>query len=191
MSAADWTKSPATRAVAALACGSALLSGISLAGAVRERDQLPTAAHAFLEATIQASAVTACLQGARDELYLPGGQRIGTAIAAQAALRRLRSCDVDALASQLDEVHLPPAAPLTNTTRRKARADLVTGVSTLRRVVLDARGADVAMTREVSDPSDGTAVVLAYRSASAGSDSAYALAEQALELLGHPQSSPG
>jgi len=190
MSATNWTAGPAARAVAALTCGAALLGGMSLAGAVRERDQLPTAAQAFLQATIQASAVTACLQGARDELYLPGGQRIGTAVAAQAALRRLRSCDVNALATQLDAVHLPPAAPLTNTARRKARADLVTGVSTLRRVVLDSRGADIAMTREVADNSDGTAVVLAYRSASAGSDAAYALADEALQLLGHPQSTP-
>lgn len=188
MSGLDWTRNSATRAMAALACGSALLGGISLAGAVRERDQLPKAAQAFLQATIQASSVTSCLQGARDELYLPGGQRIGTAVAAQSALRRLRSCDVDALASQLNQVHLPPAAPLTNTARRQARADIVTGVAMLRRVVLDSRGADVAMTRQVSDPTDGTAVVLAYRSASAGSDAAYALADEALQLLGHPQS---
>jgi hypothetical protein len=164
------------------------VGGLSLVGAMHERDALPVAAHQFLQATIEASAVTSCLQGAQDELFLPGGARLRTATATAAALSRLQGCDIDTLAQKLDAVHLPPAAPLTDAARRNARAALVTGVTTLHRVVLDFRGADRAMTANVKGLGDGTAVVLAYRSASAGSDAAYALADKALALLGEPQS---
>ena len=181
-------QNPAVRATAAGVTGVALLAGLSLAGALRERDQLPKAAQSFLQATIQASSVTSCLQGARDELFVPGRGELHTSEAAQSALARLRSCDVAGLESALNAVHLPPAAPVTDKPRREARADLVQGLATLRRMVLDARGADIAMTRNVKDAADGTAVILAYRSASAGSDRAYTLAEEALALLGRPQS---
>ena len=179
---------PAIRAAAAGVTGVAVLAGLSLAGALHERDQLPVAARGFLQATIQASAVTSCLQGARDELFEPGHGQLHTSVAAQSALARLRGCDVNGLEHVLGAVHLPPAAPVTDTARREARADLVKGIAALRRMVLDARGADAAMTRNVTDPADGTAVVLAYRSAESGSDTAYTLAEEALALLGEPQS---
>ena len=184
----------ATSAMRATAFGVAAacaVGGLSLAGAIHERDQLPVAAHQFLQATIEASAVTACLQGAQDELFLPGGGRLRTTTATNAALRRLRGCDIDTLAAKLRAVHIPPAAPLTDASRRNARAALVDGVTTLRRVVLDFRGADKAMTENVEGLADGTAVVLAYRSATAGSDAAYALADKALALLGEPQSTVG
>jgi hypothetical protein len=178
----------AIRATALGVAAVCALGGVSLAGALRERSQLPEAAHQFLQATIEASAVTSCLQGAQDELFLPGGGRLRTTTATNAALRRLEGCDINVLAAKLDAVRIPPAAPLTDRARRQARAALVSGVSTLHRVVVDFRGADRAMTSNVQGLGDGTAVVLAYRSATAGSDAAYALAEQALALLGEPQS---
>lgn len=182
------TTTPVRRAAAAGVAGTCLLAAITLAGAVRERDQLPAAAHAFLTASISASAVTTCLQGAQDELFLPGIGRLHTRNAVEAALNQLRSCDLQELSRAIDSVHLPPAAPVTDQARRQARAAIVTGLATLRQVAVDARGADLAMAADVRSSSDGTQVVLAYRSASAGSDAAYALAEKALALLGQPQS---
>jgi hypothetical protein len=177
------------RAVAAGVCGLALLTTVSFAGATREKSGLPKAAHQLLQATDDASEVTTCLQGARDELYLPGlAHRLHNRIAVAAAERRLASCDIGALAHDLDAVDVPPAAPVTVRERRIARADIVNAVAVLQRVVLDARAADRLMRASLSGSPDGTAVVLAYSSANTGSDVAYRLAEEALALLGDPQS---
>jgi hypothetical protein len=189
MTAASWTTSMPVRAAAAGVCGLALLTTVSFAGATREKADLPKAAHQLLLATDDASAVTACLQGARDELYLPGvPHRLDSRVAVTAAERRLSGCEIDTLAQDLDAVDLPPAAPITVRERRIARADIVNAVAVLRRVVLDARAADRLMRASLTGSPDGTAVVLAYSSANTGSDVAYRLAEEALALLGDPQS---
>jgi len=179
------------RGVAVLTTCAAALSVTTLIGGVRERNDLPHAAQSFLQASIQAGALTTCLQGARDDLYLNDQPQLHNQVAVSGAMDRLRSCDTGALTSALDAVHLPPAAALTDANRRRARADIVTGAAMLRRVVLDARGARLAFERQIQGRRDGTAVVLAYRSASTGSDTAYALADEALALLGHPQSTVG
>jgi hypothetical protein len=162
---------------------------VALTGSARERADLPTAAHALLLATDTASEVTSCLQGARDELYIPGvPHRLHNRVAVAAAERRLAGCDIDALSRDIDAVHVPPAAPITSHARRVARADVVNAVAALRRVALDARAADRLMRASLRGSADGTAVVLAYSSANTGSDVAYGLAEEALALLGDPQS---
>jgi hypothetical protein len=179
------------RSMAVLTTCAAALSVTTLIGGVRERNDLPRAAQSFLQASIQAGALTTCLQGARDDLYIDDQAQLQNQIAVSGAMDRLRSCDTRPLAAALDAVHLPPAAALTDARRRQARADIVTGTATLRRVILDARGARAAFERQIHGQRDGTAVVLAYSSASTGSDSAYALADEALALLGHPQSTVG
>lgn len=177
------------RVAAAGACGLAVLSGVTLAGAAREKADLPTAAHALLLASDTASEVTSCLQGARDELYIPGvPHQLHSRAAVTAAERRLAGCDIDALAHDLDAVHVPPAAPVTARVRRVARADIVNAVAILDRVVLDARAADRLMRASLKGRADGTSVVLAYSSANTGSDVAYRLVLEALALLGDPQS---
>lgn len=189
MSGTSWTRGTPVRVAAAGMCGLALLSAVTLAGAAHEKADLPTAAHALLHATDTASEVTACLQGARDEIYIPGiAHPLHNRIAVQAAERRLAGCNIAALAGDLDAVHVPPAAPVTSRARRVARADIVNAVTVLHRVVLDARAADRLMTASLKGSADGTAVVLAYSSASTGSDVAYRLADEALALLGDPQS---
>lgn len=189
MSASNWKTGTPVRIAAAGVCGLALLSAVSLAGAAREKADLPTAAHALIQATDTASEVTDCLQGARDEIYIPGVPHpLHNRIAVQAAQRRLAGCDIDTLATDLDAVHVPPAAPITSRARRLARADIVNAVAVLHRVVLDARGADRLMRASLSGHADGTAVVLAYSSANTGSDVAYRLAVESLALLGDPQS---
>jgi hypothetical protein len=182
---------PVMRSIAVVSACAAALSATTLIGAVRERDGLPRAAEAFLQATIQAGELTTCLQGARDDLYMNDQPQLHNDVAVSGAMARLRSCDTAPLVSALDAVHLPPAAALTDASRRRARADMATGTAMLRRVVLDAHGARLAFERQVRGQRDGTAVVLAYRSAQTGSDTAYALADEALALLGHPQSSVG
>ena len=177
------------RSLAVLTTCAAALSVTTLVGGVRERNDLPHAAQSFLQASIQAGALTTCLQGARDDLYDNDQPQRHNQVAVSGAMNRVRSCDTGPLAAALDAVHLPPAAALTDAKRRRARADIVTGTTMLRRVVLDARGARLAFERQIQGQRNGTAVVLAYRSASAGSDAAYALADEALALLGHPQSS--
>jgi hypothetical protein len=181
----------AVRGVAALSVCAAALSVTTLVGGVRERVGLPPAAASFLQATIQAGALTTCLQGARDDLYINDLPQLHNPVAVSGAMDRLRSCDTSPLVAALDAVHLPPAAALTDANRRHARADIVTGTAMLRRVVLDARGARLAFERQVRGQHDGTTVVLAYRSAQTGSDAGYALANEALALLGHPQSTVG
>lgn len=176
------------RGVAVLTTCAAALSVTTLVGGVRERNDLPRAAESFLQATIQAGALTTCLQGARDDLYIDQRPQLHDQIAVSAAMRRLQGCDTTELVTALDAVHVPPAAALTTADRRHARADIVTGTTMLRRVVLDARGARLAFVQQVQGDHDGTAVVLAYRSAQTGSTTAYALADEALALLGHPQS---
>ena len=189
MSTAGWTTSTPMRVAAAAVCGLAVLTTVSFAGTVRERDALPKAAHQLLLATDDASAVTSCLQGARDEIYIPGAPpRLHDRVAVTAAERRLSGCDIDTLARDLDAVHLPPAAPITVRGRRIARADIVNAVAVLERVVLDARAADRLMRASLAGAPNGTAVVLAYSSANTGSDTAYRLVEEALALLGDPQS---
>lgn len=188
MSATGWLSSSGTRAVTAAVAGVVALGGVTLAGALHERDGLPLAAHRLLEATDSASAVTSCLQGARDELYVPGVQPLYDAVAVDAARRRLDGCDIGALSRALDQVDVPPAAPITDRARRIARNDITGAVAALRRVVLDARGATKLMRANVAGRPDGTAVVLAYRSATSGSDTAYQLTVEALALLGEPQS---
>lgn len=189
MSGVGWSTSTPVRIAAAAICGLAVLSAVSLAGAAREKADLPTAAHALLQATDAASEVTACLQGARDEIYVPGvAHPLHNRVAVEAAVRRLAGCDIDALARAVDGVHVPPAAPVTTRARRLARADVVAAVAALHRVVLDAHGADRLMRESLKGRADGTAVVLAYSSASTGSDVAYGLADEALALLGDPQS---
>lgn len=190
MSTAHWTRGMPVRATAAGVCGLALLSAVTLAGAARERADLPRAAHALLDATGTASEVTSCLQGARDEIYVPGvPHQLHNRTAVAAAERRLSECDIETLARDLDAIHVPPAAPITVRERRVARADIVNAVSVLHRVVLDARAADRLMRASLRGAPDGTSVVLAYSSATTGSDVAYRLAEEALALLGDPQSS--
>lgn len=179
------------RGVAVLSVCAAALSVTTLVGGVRERSDLPHAASNFLQAAIQAGALATCLQGARDDLYMNDQPQLHNQVAVSGAMDRLRSCDTSPLVTALDAVHLPPAAPLTDTNRRRARADIVNGTAMLRRVVLDAKGARLAFERQVQGQHDGTAVVLAYRSAQVGSDTAYALADEALALLGHPQSTVG
>lgn len=189
MSATNWTTGAPARVTAAGVCGLALLSAVTLAGAAREKASLPTAAHALLHATDTASEVTACLQGARDEIYIPGAPpQFHNRAAVEAAERRLSGCDIASLADDLSAVHVPPAAPVTSRDRRIARADIVNAVSVLQRVVLDARAADRLMRASLKGSADGTAVVLAYSSASTGSDVAYRLADESLALLGDPQS---
>lgn len=189
MSATNWATGTPARMAAAGVCGAALLSAVTLAGAAREKADLPTAAHALLQATDSASEVTACLQGARDEIYVPGAPpQLHNPVAVRAAEARLSGCDIDALANDIDAVHVPPAAPVTVRSRRIARTDIVNAVAVLRRVVLDARAADRLMRASLRGTADGTAVVLAYSSASTGSDVAYRLADEALALLGDPQS---
>jgi hypothetical protein len=189
MSTTPWHSSGAARVAAVAAVGAAVLSGITAAGAVRERSGLPAAGHQLLLATQDASAITSCLQGARDELYVPGvAPLLHNAVAVAAARNRLGGCDIGSLSRALDAVDVPPAAPVTDRARRIARSDITTAVATLRRVVLDARGADRLMQQNLNGRPDGTAIVLAYRSASSGSDSAYELALEALALLGEPQS---
>jgi hypothetical protein len=183
-----WHSSGAARVAAAAAVGAAVLSAVTAAGAVRERSGLPAAGHELLLATQDASAITSCLQGARDELYVPGVAPLHNPVAVAAARDRLQGCDIDSLSRALDGVRVPPASPVTDRNRRIARADIATATATLRRVVLDARGADRLMQANLSGSPDGTAIVLAYRSASSGSDSAYQLALEALALLGEPQS---
>jgi hypothetical protein len=177
------------RFAAAGVCGLGVLASVSFAGTVRERADLPKAAHQLLLATDDASAVTSCLQGARDEIYIPGAPpQLHNRIAVTAAQRRLSGCDIDTLARDLDAIHVPPAAPITVRERRIARADIVNAVAVLRRVVLDARAADRLMRASLAGSPNGTSVVLAYSSANTGSDVAYRLAEEALALLGNPQS---
>ena len=179
------------RGVAVLTTCAAALSVTALVGATRERNDLPHAAGRFLQASIQAGALTTCLQGARDDLYIADQPQLHDQTAVSLSMDRLRSCDPGPLTAALDAVHLPPAAALTDANRRRARADIVTGVAMLRRVVLDAAGARIAFERQIQGQRDGTAVVLAYRSAQVGSDTSYALADEALALLGHPQSTVG
>jgi hypothetical protein len=181
----------AVRGIAVLSICAAALSVTTLVGGIRERDDLPPAAAGFLQAAIQAGALTTCLQGARDDLYINDRPQLHNPVAVSGAMNRLRSCDPTPLVTALDAVHLPPIAALTDANRRRARADIVTGTDMLRRVVLDAQGARLAFERQVAGQHDGTAVVLAYRSALTGSDTAYALADEALALLGHPQSTVG
>lgn len=177
------------RSVAVLSTCAAALSVTALVGAVRERDGLPDAAEQFLQATIQAGALTTCLQGARDDLFIDGPAHPPSPVAVAGARARLGTCDTSVLTAALDGVRLPPAAAVTDAKRRRARADLVNGTALLRRVVLDARGARLAFEQQVGGAHNGTVVVLAYRSAETGSDTAYALADEALALLGRPQSS--
>jgi hypothetical protein len=181
----------AVRSVAVLTSCAAALSVAVLVGGIRERDDLPGAAGQFLQASIQAGALTTCLQAARDDLYVDQQPRLHDQVAISGAMDRLRGCDTEPLVAALDAVHLPPAAALTDAPRRRARADIVMGVGLLRRVVLDAHGARLAFERQIEGQKDGTAVVLAYRSAQVGSDTSYALADEALALLGHPQSTVG
>jgi hypothetical protein len=188
MSTTPWHSSGAARVAAVAAVGAAVLSAVTAAGAVRERSGLPAAGHELLLATQDASAITSCLQGARDELYVPGVAPLHNPVAVAAARNRLDGCDIRSLSRALDAVNVPPAAPVTDRARRIARSDITTAVATLRRVVLDARGADRLMQQSLNGSPDGTAIVLAYRSASSGSDSAYKLALEALALLGEPQS---
>jgi len=189
MSTSSWSTGTPARIAAAGACAAALLSVVALAGAAHERADLPTAAHALLHATDTASEVTSCLQGARDEIYVPGvPHRLHNRVAVAAAQRRLAGCDIDALVRDVDAVDVPPAAPITTHARRVARADVVNAVALLRRVALDAQAADRMMRASLNGAADGTAVVLAYSSANSGSDAAYRLAEEALALLGDPQS---
>lgn len=176
------------RSVAVLSVCAAALSVTTLIGGVRERDDLPRAAASFLQASIQAGALTTCLQGARDDLFINGRPQLADQVAVSGAMDRLRSCDTTPLVTALNAVRLPPAAALTTAKRRQARADIANGTAMLRRVVLDARGARLAFERQVHGQHDGTAVVLAYRSAQSGSDTSYALADEALALLGRPQS---
>lgn len=179
------------RGVAVVTTCAAALSVTVLVSAVRERNGLPNAANQFLQASIQAGALTTCLQGARDDLYVGEVPQVHNQYKVAGAMDRLRSCDTTSLTTALDKIRLPPAAALTDASRRRARGDIVTGTAMLRRVILDARGARLAFERQIDGERDGTAVVLAYRSAESGSDAAYALADEALALLGHPQSSTG
>lgn len=183
----------AQRAVAAGACGVTLLAATVLGGAVHERDALTPAAEALLQATIAAQQVTTCIQGVRDELYVPGvPPLLHDPTAVVAAANRLRSCDTRPLSAALADIHLAPAAPLTTSVRRQARADVAKASAELARVVLDAHGAVNGMQRALAaHQPDGTDVILAFSSANTGTTDAYALAEEALELLGHPQSSVG
>jgi hypothetical protein len=175
--------------VAAVVCSLAAVLSVSVTvGAARERSALPRAAQVLLQATIDASALSGCLQGTRDDLFAPGARGSHARVAVDSALRRLSTCDVDTLAGRLDEVRLPAPAAVTDDRRRRAHDDIVSAVALLRRVVLDARGARTAVARQARGAADGTAVALAYRSAESGSDAAYALVEEALALLGHPQS---
>ena len=179
----------ATRGAAFAVSVTAALSVTVAAGAFREGHGLPLSAHRFLQATIDASELSTCLQGARDELYVPGlGARFHDPVAVDAALARLRTCDMAGLSHDLDRIGLPPAAAVTTAGRRTARSDIVMGTTLLRRVVLDAHGAENALSREVRGAPDGTAVVLAYRSADSGASAASALAYDALARLGDPQS---
>jgi hypothetical protein len=189
MSAVSWSTSAPVRIAAAGVCGLAVLASVSLAGAAREKADLPTAAHQLLLATDDASAVTVCLQGARDDVYMPGvAHPLRNRISVALAERRLSGCEIDKLARDLDAVHVPPAAPITVRERRIARTDIVNAVAVLRRVVLDARAANRLMRASLAGSPNGTAVVLAYSSANTGSAVAYRLAEEALALLGDPQS---
>ena len=192
MSTTAWHSSGGARVAAVAAIGAAVLSGITAVGALRERGGLPTAGHQLLIATQDASAITSCLQGARDELYVPGSPPLlHSPVAVAAARNRLDGCDIGSLSRAVDAVNVPPASPVTDRARRIARSDITTAVATLRRVVLDARGADRLMQQDLRGHPDGTAIVLAYRSASSGSDSAYQLTLEALALLGEPQSTTG
>lgn len=189
MSAISWTTGTPVRIAAAGVCGVALLATVSFAGTVRERADLPNAAHQLLLATDDASAVTSCLQGARDEIYIPGAPpRLHDRVAVTAAERRLSGCDIDTLARDLDAIDVPPAAPITVRARRIAREDIVNAVAVLRRVVLDARAAERLMRASLAGAPSATSVVLAYSSASSGSDLAYRYTVEALALLGDPQS---
>ena len=189
MSAASWSTSTPVRVAAVGVCGLALLATVSFAGTVRERADLPKAAHQLLLATDDASAVTSCLQGARDEIYIPGAApRLHDRVAVSAAVRRLSGCDIGTLSRDLSAVHVPPAAPITVRERRIARADIVNAVAVLQRVVLDARAADRLMRASLAGSPNAMSVVLAYSSANTGSDVAYRYAVEALALLGEPQS---
>jgi hypothetical protein len=189
MSAPSWSTSAPVRVAAAGVCGLAVLASVSLAGTVRERADLPKAAHQLILATDDASAVTSCLQGARDEIYIPGSPPLlHDRIAVGAAERRLAGCDIDSLARDLDAIHVPPAAPITVAKRRLARADIVNAVAVLQRVVLDARAADRLMRASLAGAPNATSVVLAYNSSNTGSDVAYRYAVEASALLGDPQS---
>ena len=162
-----------------------LLATLSLlfAAAARERSALPGASQRLLQATFAASAVTTCLGGVQDELYVTSG-RLHTHVAKVAALSRLRSCDVAPLERAVDRVDLPPKAPVDQKTRHRAYDRVAQGVALLRRVVVDTRGAARAMQEDVTGRQIGSRVVLVYRSASQGSDAAYAQALRALALLG-------
>ncbi len=184
---ATWSRGPAARAVAVAVGATTLLGGVSLAGVLHERLALPAAAEEFRQATMAASALTSCLQGVRDELFLPGQGEVRTGMARRAALSRLRGCDVVALDRGLDDVHLPPAAPLIDADHRAAREAIADGVETLRRVALDARGAVSLMSADIYGSADAVPVVLAYRSATVGSVTAAGLSDRALALLGRPQ----
>ena len=173
------------RFAAVVTTAAAVVAVTAMYGFARERAALPSAAAQFLQATIQAGAVTTCLAGVQDDIYMPGQGRLHTRVATQGALDRLRTCDLVPLQRQLDRVHLPPASPVLDRAHRQAAAAISAGVLLLRRVVLDARGAALAMARDLaSGGSDGEVVILAYRSAQTGSDRAYALAVQAQALLG-------
>lgn len=178
-------RSTAMRFAAVVTTTAAVVAVTAIYGFTRERAALPSAAAQFLQATIQAGAVTTCLAGVQDDIYMPGQPRLHSAAATQLALDRLHTCDLAPLQAQLDGVHLPPPSPVLDKPHRQAAAAIRNGVMLLRRVVLDARGAAQAMADDLKHGgSDGEAVVLAYRSAQAGSDRAYALAVQAQALLG-------
>ena len=182
-------------AVVVLMVGAAAWSVTTLMGNPRAHEHnggdLSLAAQGFLQATIEAQALTTCLDGARDDLNLDRGARSPSQVADTGAQRRLRTCDTSVLVGALDAVHVPAAGAASTPGQRRARADIVTGTAMLRRVVMDAENAKRAIEHQAQGVPTGNAVALAYRSAQTGSRAAYALADEALALLGHPQSTVG
>jgi hypothetical protein len=161
----------------------ALLAAVTIASAARERSDLPDAARGLLRATISAETLTSCLAGVQDDVYHPSGRATGTRAVVRNALNRLDTCNVARVERDVAAVHLPPAPPLIDAKRRKARAQIEQGVALLRAAALDARGARRAMREDIVAHPNGLAVTLAYRSANDASNQAFLLAYNTLGLL--------
>jgi hypothetical protein len=180
-----WQYDIPVRVFAAAIIALVILGGVVLGAAARERSALPDAARGLLRATLSASVLSGCLEGVQDDTH---GRRDTSRAAVERALTRLSTCDVARVERDLAAVDLPPAPPLIDADRRKARANVEQGIALIHAAALDARGAKRAMREDLTTRPNALAVTLAFRSAFDASNRAFDLAYEALSLLHQPQS---